>query len=274
LRPFICDCGRLTNDPPCDYSTRGDFTCFRLSQRIIETMFSAFTDSVLDLERAVILLGQMAEKDVVNVMMATIEGSDELADEIIHFDDEIDRLDEGITWMVQEIFSTFNPQSGDLRFLLAVPRVSSHLELIGDLCVEVARHMKEMEGNRTAVLDRLNLIPLFESVIGMTSGAVNALIDRSAKRAWRAMAILDASKRTFRANLDILSTLSDKDVTPYNRVRLTLICNALYVMACNAGDIAANVVYITHGVDVRYQRAKAMEELSGKKPDDPKSLPG
>ncbi len=229
-------------------------------------MFAGFTDAVLDLERAIILLGQMVEKDVVNVMMACIEGSDELADEIIGFDDEIDRLDESITWMTQEIFSSFHPQAGDLRFLLAVPKVSANLELMGDSCVEVAKYLKQLDSRRIEVLDKLNLVPQFEAVIGMTNTAVGALIDRSAKRAWRAMAVLEASKRAFNYNLSKLCASPSIYGSQCNVVALSLICNSLHVMACNASDIAANVVYITHGVDVRYQRSKILDQITAKKP--------
>lgn len=232
------------------------------------SMFTGFTDAILDLERAIILHGQMVEKDVVNVMMACIEGSNEIADEIIRFDDEIDKLDESITWMTQEIFANFHPQGGDLRFLLAVPRVSANLELMGDSCVEVANYLKQLDATRISVLDNLNLIPQFEAVIGMTNTAVGALIDRSAKRAWRAMAILEASKRAFNHNIKKLCTNPQNFGSHKNIVFLSLICNALHVMACNASDIAANVVYITHGIDVRYQRNKIFDQISVKKTKD------
>ena len=228
-------------------------------------MFSAFTDSILNLERAVILLAEMVEKDVVNVMMACIEGSNELADEIIRFDDEIDRLDENITWIVQEIFTHFNPQGGELRFLLSIPRVSAHLELIGDSCVEIANYLKQMDSRRLHSLDSLNLVPQFESVSGMTSGAVNALIDRSARRAWRTMAMLETSQKAFSTNISRLTNLLGNPDINANAMYLSLICNALYVMACNASDIAANVVYITHGVDVRYRRSKILDEFAAQK---------
>ncbi|GAB4155621.1 MAG: hypothetical protein Kow00107_05460 [Planctomycetota bacterium] len=234
-------------------------------------MFSDFTDSVLDLERAVILLGEMVEKDVVNVMMACIEGSDELCEQIVRFDDEIDRLEESITWMVQEIFSHFSPRGGDLRFLLAVPKVSAHLELIGDSCVDIAKHLGKIEGNRIAMLDQLNFLPQFETVISMMTGSVNALIDRSAKRAWRAMAVLETARSIRDAHIAMLMQKPCKEWPVSSLIRISHIINGLFVMACNSADIAANVVYITHGVDVRYQRNRILEQLSNRERSKRKS---
>jgi phosphate uptake regulator len=225
-------------------------------------MFSDFTESVLDLERAVILLGEIVEKEVVNVMMACIEGSDDLCDQIIRFDDEIDRLEESITWMVQEIFSSFSPKGGDLRFLLAVPKVSAHLELIGDSCVDIAKSLKKIEGNRIQMLDTMNLLPQFETVISMMTGSVNSLIDRSAKRAWRSMGVLETAQTIREAHLVMLHQKPCKEWPMSSVLRIAQIVNSLYVMACNAADIAANVVYITHGVDVRYQRHRILEQLA------------
>ncbi|MDZ7814983.1 MAG: PhoU domain-containing protein [Planctomycetota bacterium] len=237
-------------------------------------MLSDFTEAVLELERAVILLGEMIEKDVVNVMMACIEGSDQIAEEVVKFDDEMDRLDESITWMTQEIFAHFNPKGGDLRFLLGVPRASSHLELIGDQCVIIGKALKSLRGDRISILDNMNLIPQFETVIGMTNTSINALIDRSAKRAWRAMSSLETAQKIREAHYRFLTGEKTEDYDRATLLSLFQIVNALYVMANNASDVAASVVYITHGVDVRYQRNRILDNMPKKKKKKKRPDPG
>ena len=73
-------------------------------------------------------------------------GDDELADEVIGFDDEIDvryvRIEEG----VQSLLARQTPVASDLRLVLAILRINLHLERMADYCVTVAKLTKLMGG--------------------------------------------------------------------------------------------------------------------------------
>jgi phosphate transport system protein len=78
--------------------------------------------------------------------LGALEGQDEeLADEVIAFDDEVDeaylRIEEGI----QSLLARQTPVAIDLRTVLATLHVNLHLERIGENSVAVAE--------KTAILD-------------------------------------------------------------------------------------------------------------------------
>src|SRR5690242_17160261 len=72
-----------------------------------------------------------------------LEGEDiELADEVIAFDDEIDRMyvevEEGIT----RLLALQTPVATDLRLVIAMLKINLHLERIADYAVTVAKLVK------------------------------------------------------------------------------------------------------------------------------------
>ena len=69
-----------------------------------------------------------------------------LADEVIHFDDEVDEKYAAIEEGVQSLLARQTPVAADLRFVLAVLRVNLHLERMADYCVTVAKLTKLMGG--------------------------------------------------------------------------------------------------------------------------------
>jgi phosphate transport system protein len=70
---------------------------------------------------------------------ALAERDRELADEVIAFDDEIDRLFLDVERSIQALLALQTPVARDLRLLLAMLHVNLLLERTGDGCVTVAK---------------------------------------------------------------------------------------------------------------------------------------
>ena len=70
------------------------------------------------------------------------EGDTELADEVIAFDDEVDRLFLDIEGSIQALLALQTPVARDLRQLLAMLHINLLLERSGDGCVTVAKLSK------------------------------------------------------------------------------------------------------------------------------------
>jgi phosphate transport system protein len=66
----------------------------------------------------------------------------ELADEVIAFDDEIDRHYLRIEQEVELLLARQTPVAGDLRLVLALLHINLHLERMADYCVTIAKLTK------------------------------------------------------------------------------------------------------------------------------------
>src|ERR671927_1690032 len=75
--------------------------------------------------------------------VGALEAQDvELADEVIAFDDEIDRSYTALQEGVHAILAQQTPVAGDLRLVLALLHSNLHLERMGDYCVTIAKLVK------------------------------------------------------------------------------------------------------------------------------------
>jgi phosphate transport system protein len=83
--------------------------------------------------------GQRVLTAVRGAIRALEDRDSELADEVIAFDDEIDRLFVGIATSIQALLALQTPVARDLRLLLAMIHINLLLERSGDGSVTVAK---------------------------------------------------------------------------------------------------------------------------------------
>src|SRR5438093_13443584 len=70
----------------------------------------------------------------------------ELADEVIEFDDEIDRSYSAVQRGIESLLARQTPVAVDLRLVLAMLHINLHLERMGDYCVTIAKLIKLADG--------------------------------------------------------------------------------------------------------------------------------
>ena len=98
------------------------------------------------LEAALQEEGDLVLRILRSALNALARGDDELADEVIGFDDEIDERYMKIEEGVQSLLARQTPVAVDLRLVLAVLRINLHLERMADYSVTVAKLTKLMGG--------------------------------------------------------------------------------------------------------------------------------
>ena len=102
----------------------------------------SFQDELHQLEAAIQEEGDLVLRALRSALNALARGDDELADEVIAFDDEIDQRYLAIETGVQSLLARQTPVATDLRLVLAMLRVNLHLERMADYCVTVAKLTK------------------------------------------------------------------------------------------------------------------------------------
>jgi len=102
-------------------------------------MREAFHDQLNSIFADLSGIARQVQTAVAQATEALLEGSAEIAEEVISNDAEIDRARERVEEMAFSLLSLQQPVAGDLRTLVAALRMAGDLERMGDLAVHVAK---------------------------------------------------------------------------------------------------------------------------------------
>jgi phosphate transport system protein len=179
---------------------------------------------------------------------ALARGDDELADEVIAFDDEIDRRSLRIEQGVQSLLARQTPVASDLRLVLAVTRVNLHLERMADYCVTVAKLTKLMGGldvSGGAILSSLE--DMGRRCEQMIRVALDAFADRDVEKA-RSLQELDEliDRANRRATEDVLALGDSAEAREYG-LRMLVISRCVERIGDHVVDIGEQVAYLVTG---------------------------
>jgi phosphate transport system protein len=208
----------------------------------------SFQDELARLEAAIQEEGDLVLRILRSALNALARGDDELADEVIGFDDEVDRRYLQIEEGVQSLLARQTPVAVDLRLVLAVLRVNLHLERMADYCVTVAKLTKLMGGldvSDDAILRSLE--DMGQRCEQMIRVALDAFADRDLEKA-RSLQDLDEliDRANRRATEDVLSLGSSPEEREYG-LRMLVISRCVERIGDHAVDIGEQVAYLVTG---------------------------
>jgi phosphate transport system protein len=208
----------------------------------------SFTEELAQLEASVQEEGDLVLRALRSALNALARGDDELADEVIRFDDEIDRRYVAIEEGVQSLLARQTPVAADLRLVLAVLRVNLHLERMADYCVTVAKLTKLMGG-----LDVRNerIQHSIEDMGQRAEQMIRVSLDSFAARdADKAQTLVDLDELIDRANRNATEDVLSLGDSPQEReygLRMLVVSRCVERIGDHAVDIGEQVAYLVTG---------------------------
>jgi phosphate transport system protein len=211
-------------------------------------MRASFHHELEQLEEAIQEEGALVLRVLRSALNALARGDDELADEVIRFDDEIDKRYLKIEEGVQSLLARQTPVASDLRLVLAVLRVNLHLERMADYCVTVAKLTKLLGGLDVAGHQILSsLEDMGQRCEQMIRVALDAFADRNLEKAHSLQeldALIDRANR--KATEDVLNLGSSAEEREYG-LRMLVISRCVERIGDHAVDIGEQVAYLVTG---------------------------
>jgi len=211
-------------------------------------MRATFHEELAQLEASLQEEGDLVLRVLRSALNALARGDDELANEVIGFDDEIDKRYLQIETGVQSLLARQTPVASDLRLVLAVLRVNLHLERMADYCVTVAKLTKLM-GNLHVSDDRImqSLEDMGQRAEQMIRVALDSFADRDAEKA---ASLNDLDELIDRANRhaieDVLSLGDSLEEREYG-LRMLVVSRCVERIGDHAVDIGEQVGYLVTG---------------------------
>jgi phosphate transport system protein len=180
-------------------------------------------------------------------MNALARRDDDLAREVIAFDDQIDELFQRIERSIQSMLALQGPVARDLRLLLAMLHINLLLERSADGCVTVAKLSRLVADTSPdeALID--TLVEMGERAEEMLRVALTALADRDLAGA---ESLVDLDEAIDRANRRFVERLVDLMVEPALRewgLRMVVVARTIERIGDRAVDIGEQVAYLLTG---------------------------
>jgi phosphate transport system protein len=199
-------------------------------------------------------MGGLVEAQIRAAIAGYIDGDRERIEQVIAGDARVNELEIAIDEDLGQIIVRRQPAASDLRLILAVSKIVTDLERIGDEAAKIARMARDIHANGPQ--QGAKLVPmghLSEVAIGMLRRALDAFARLDAAAAARVIGEDAAIDEEFRAIIRQLITFMMEDPrTITTSLGIVWVAKAYERIGDHAKNIAEYVIYIVKGRDVRH----------------------
>ena len=206
-----------------------------------------------NLKREILALGAMAVATVRDATSALENRDQSLARNVIENDVKLDEMEVGIEENCLKILALHQPVASDLRFIIAILKMNSDLERVGDLAVNVAEHAAFLATQPPVDLS-FDFGAMAYEAQRMLEKSLDSLVNVSGEGACEVLAgddEIDAMNRQMYLIVQE-ATRAHPDQTE-SLIHLLSASQHLERIADHATNIAENVIYLTEGMIVRHR---------------------
>jgi len=216
-------------------------------------MESRFREELEQLKMMILQMAALADSALEKAVRALFERDAELANEVIHGDQQINLLEVDIDRYSLRLLALGQPLARDLRFIVGCMRISVDLERVADQAVNVAESALFLS-SRPPLPHNSNLEQLAETATDMLRTAIAAFVLGNADEARDVCQMDDTADEL---NVTILRGLLDYmvgEVPAVERSVQTIIAaRSLERVADQATNIAESVIFVVQGVNIKHQ---------------------
>lgn len=204
------------------------------------------------IRQTLLRMGGIVERQIREAMQALVERDSERAQGVIRTDEEVDDLQKEIDRQCNRMLALQQPMAVDLRFLVAIMRIATDLERMGDCAVNVSQAV-EILNTEPPLKPYIDLPRLAELTQHMVSDALDSFVRRDARAA------LDVCKRDdevdglYKQLFRELVTYMAEDAKNITRaLHLLLVARNYERIADHATNVGEDVIYYVEGRDIRH----------------------
>jgi phosphate transport system protein len=220
-------------------------------------------DSELEtLRSGVLQMGGLVESQIRSAVEAFATGNQELIDQVVTAEARVNACERNIDNDASHIIVKRQPAAGDLRLIMAISKVVTDLERIGDEAEKIARMSKQIHdgGGRLQVHSFANIRHAADIALQMLRQALDAFARLDPAQAANVIRADVAIDNEFRSILRQLITFMMEDPRTISMaLEIVWIAKAIERIGDHAKNIAEDVIFIVKGTDVRHTRLEEVE---------------
>jgi phosphate transport system protein len=211
------------------------------------------------LKRKILALGAVVEDNLRLAFQAIEQRDPAKARRVIAIDEVIDQSEVDVEEECLKILALYQPVAGDLRFLVAVIKINSELERIGDLAANIGERALQLVDEHPVPVP-----PSFAVMADRTGTILEKALDALVRQdAIVARIVLAADDEIDSLYSDLIAQLKEiiRDDPEHLDATVLLFSVARYLerLADHATNIAEDVLYMVEGEILRHQACEVPE---------------
>jgi len=213
---------------------------------------SHYEEELKQLQTSILEMGGFIEKQIASALAALVGRDDDLARRTIERDHSVNRMDVDIDELCIRLLALHQPTARDLRLITTGLKITTDMERIGDMAVNVCERALELnrEPNLKPFIDIPRMAEVAQQMLRESLDAfVREDIDLALKVCRDDDAIDALNGQLFR---ELLSYMIEDQQTITRAIRLLFIAKYLERIADHATNIAEMVVFMVKGKSIRH----------------------
>ncbi|HEY3433813.1 MAG TPA: phosphate signaling complex protein PhoU [Rhodocyclaceae bacterium] len=219
-----------------------------------EHVSKKFDAELESLRSRVMQMGGLVETQITTAIDSFMSGDLDRMEQVIADDHQVNGFEVSIDDDCAHIVARRQPTAGDLRMVMAVSKIVTDLERIGDEASKIARMAREIYQRDRLQIPRLTDVRKIGSIgVAMLRDVLDAFVRLDANEAARIVREDATVDDHFRGIMRQLVTYMMEDPrTITTALDIVFIAKSIERIGDHAKNIAESVIYIVKGQDVRH----------------------
>ncbi len=211
-----------------------------------------FDDELKELRQNILKLGCMVENAIRDSVKALVERDSELAREVVHRDHLVNALDVKIDEECVRLVALRQPMASDLRLITTAMKITTDLERMGDLAVNIAERAIELN-EEPQLKPFVNIPKMAEISQSMVRDSLDSFVTGCSRLPYEVIKrddeVDDLTVKNFE---ELLSFMLQDPKNIHLAVKRTYIAKYLERIADHATNICEMIIYMCKGKMIRH----------------------
>lgn len=210
---------------------------------------SNFDNNLKQLKKMQLDMAGKAEKRIKDSMLALLNQDIELAKQVISGDNELDVLEQEIHEKALLLIATESPVAKDLRRINVALKVSSEVERMGDMAVNIAKSVVHI-GKEKHIKELVEIPQMMEMALEMVEDALTAFYTEDVSIAKKCAEKDDVVDQMFGKLIhELMSHIPNnpEESSTNQIIQLSFVCRFIERIADHSTNIAENVIFLETG---------------------------
>ena len=211
-----------------------------------------FDEELKALKERILTVGSLVETAIHMSVQSLVDRNSDIAREVIKKDHQLNALDVEIDEECIRLIALRQPKARDLRFITTAMKITTDLERMGDLAVNIAERAIELN-DEPQLKPYIDIPRMAEITEGMVRDSLDALVRECTNLPYEVIKRdNEVDQITVQVFNELLLYMIQDPATISRAMRITYVAKYLERIADHATNIAEMVVYLCQGKMIRH----------------------